>query len=161
MLLSPEAAAVNFLAATGKDRPRAYAAALAAHATEKVDRGAVFHLGVLASLEPRRALEDRTIDLALADFMATARKSFEADGSTDIGDCGGVMLAYRGNTRFAKALVNRKVGHKMDGKVYVAVPLPQTVRTQHRKVQEDAYRAFAIVAEAAGFVAAVHYSYAD
>ena len=85
MLLTPEAAAVNFLAASDKDKARAYAAALGARSVEKADRGAAFHLEVLGALEPRRSVEERALDLALASFMSAAMVSENSFGLEPIG----------------------------------------------------------------------------
>ena len=118
-------------------------------------------LEVYALLEAERAVEDRVIDLAQVYFDNAARAAFAADGSVDRGSCGGVMLGYRGNTRFAKALLARGVGHKMDGRVYVTRQLPEGVATQHVAVDEAAHKAFAALCEAAGYHPSEHRSYID
>jgi len=161
LILTAEAFAVNILAGAGADRPRAYAAALGAPFAEKSHRGFDFYLSALGHIEPKRSAEDRAIDLAFAAFQSAAVEAFKASGSRDIGDCGGVMLGYRGNTRFAKALIARKIGRRMGGKVYVCLPLPSGVQTQFRRVQEQAYDAFVKAAQGGGFTPVEHYSYAD
>lgn len=118
-------------------------------------------LEVYALLEGERAVEDRVIDLAQVYFDNAARAAFAADGSIDRGSCGSVMLGYRGNTRFAKALLARGVGLKMDGRVYVGRKHPEGVATQHVAVDEAAYAAFAGVCAAAGYAASEHRSYID
>lgn len=122
---------------------------------------AKFWLDVLALLEDERPPEDRAIDLAEAAFDHAARRQFEADGSADIGDCGGVLLGWRGNTRFSRALLARGLGYKCGGRMMLRQSLPEGVRTQHRAVYEKAHDAFAAVAAAAGFEAVEHRSYAD
>lgn len=107
------------------------------------------------------AAEAKTLDLAEASFDLAARRQFEADGSVDCGSCGGVMLGYRGNTRFAKAMIARGIGRQMGGTVYLTKRLPDDVRTQHRTVDEKAHDAFAADAAAAGHKATEHRSYAD
>lgn len=118
-------------------------------------------LEVYALLEDERAVEDRVIDLAQVYFDNAARAAFAADGSIDRGSCGGVMLGYRGNTRFAKALQARGAGRKMDGRVYVGRKHPEGVKTQNVAVDEAAYAAFASVCAAAGYAASEHRSYTD
>lgn len=120
-----------------------------------------FWLAALELLSDDRAREVQVIDLACSAFDAAARLQFEADGSQDVGSCGGVMLGYRSNTRFAKALVATGQGYASGGKTYIRRGLPEGVRTQHRTVTEKAHAAFAAVAEVAGFLPTVNYSYAD
>lgn len=126
-----------------------------------------FWLALHKQLECERSIEDRVIDLACAYFDIAARNQFLADGSKDGGECGGMMLGYRGNTKFARALLERRdengarIAYKSGGRVYICKSLPSGVVTQHRKVQEKAHDAFAEVAAEAGYNPAEHRSYLD
>lgn len=120
-----------------------------------------FWLDIHTLLEDERSDEDRVIDLACAYFDAAARRQFVADGSQDIGTCGGVMLGYRANTKFAKALIARGVAYKSGGRAYLRRSLPAGVHTQHMTVDEKAHDAFAEVARVAGYAPAEHRSYVD
>lgn len=159
MLKSPNAFAASLVStASGPEGARA---ALLGAPVAYPNIPARFWLDVFALVEDERSAEDRAIDLAEVHFDVAARRQFAADGSQDVGTCGGVMLGYRGNTRFAKALVARGIGRKMDGTVYLTKGLPADVRTQNMYVGELAHRAFAMVAEAAGFLPTEHRSYVD
>jgi hypothetical protein len=105
--------------------------------------------------------EAETIALALEAHHAAARAQFEREGSQDFGQCGGAMLAYRGNTRFSRALVAAGLGQHMGDGVYLCAKLPADVRTQSRNVTEDAVRAFRDTAEAHGYKAKRFWTYAD
>lgn len=94
-------------------------------------------------------------------FDAAAREAFARDGSVDCGSCGGTMLGYRGNTRFAKALAASGRSCSIDGKVYVASKLPEGVNTQGAHVEDAAMRAFRLVASAAGIEPSKVWSYVD
>lgn len=159
MLTDPNAYAA-FVVGSAAGPEAAYSAVLAAPA---VHTGVPprFWLDVLTLIADDRSAETQLLDLAEACFDAAARRQFEADGSVDCGSCGGVMLGYRANTRIAKAIEARGIGHKMGGRVYLTKGLPEGVRTQHRTVQEKAHTAFAAVIEAAGLKAAEHRSYVD
>jgi hypothetical protein len=159
MLTSPNAYAA-FVVGSAAGPEAAYQAVITAPAVHSGVQPS-FWLEVLALLADDRATEDQTLDLAEAFFDREARRQFEADGSVDRGTCGGVMLGYRANTRFAKAMVARGIGRKMGGRVYLTRRLPDDVRTQHMTVDEKAHDAFAAVAAAAGHAAAEHRSYVD
>lgn len=92
-------------------------------------------------------------------FDHAAREQYEKDGFKDCGTCGGMMLGYRGNTRFARALVATGRACRMGGKVYVGSALP--VATQHAEVEIKAMQAFMETARSRGIEPAKWWTYVD
>lgn len=103
----------------------------------------------------------QVLEACLAAHAAAALAQFEKDGSVDCGSCGGAMLGYRANTRFAKAILAGRHGYVSDGKVFLSVKLPEGVATQHAEVPIQAARAFMAVAESHGFTASKFWTYTD
>lgn len=105
--------------------------------------------------------ESEILALCLAAHDAAAWEQFRKDGSIDCGSCGGMMLGYRANTRFARAILAAGQGSKMGGQVYVKGVLPQGIRTQHAEVPIRGLYAFKAMAEANGIQAAKYWTYTD
>ena len=104
--------------------------------------------------------EAQVLDAALAAYDAAALAQFERDGRKDCGSCGGYMLGYKGNSKFAKLMVNRGVGHSLGrGRVYLAHR--HRFPTQHMEVECAGARAFREVTEAAGIIPSEARSYVD
>jgi hypothetical protein len=99
----------------------------------------------------------------VADCLAAAKAAAEAqfvkDGSTDVGSCGGMMLLYRGNGRFAKALVAAGLGHAGDGGT--SVLFSHGLPTQHAEVDIQGLRAFEAKAREHGFEPSKAWTYVD
>lgn len=92
-------------------------------------------------------------------YKDAALVQFVRDGSQDCGTCGGAMLAYRGNTKFAKALYVAGIGRKMDGGMYVSMRSGHP--TQHAEVEIQGLRAFRAKAAEHGFESTKFWTYVD
>lgn len=102
---------------------------------------------------------DQIIDAAKTAAMLAAQAQFEADGSRDRGSCGGAMLGYRGNTKFAKMMVERGVAYSGDGATFVMKQ--HGLPTQNADVDIAYARAFMQVADNAGIRASKYWTYTD
>jgi hypothetical protein len=91
---------------------------------------------------------------------AAALAQWVKDGERDCGSCGGYMLGYRANTKFAKAILAAGLGYKSE-QVFVNPRLPAPIRTQHDMVEESAKRAFKNKALEYGIAPSKAWSYAD
>ena len=119
-------------------------------------------MNATAPLAPLKADDlPALVEACVAAHDAAARAQFIKDGSIDCGSCGGAMLGYRANTRFAKAILAAGKGYASDGKVFVTAHLPEGVASQHAEVPIQGLRAFMATAEAHGFSAAKFWTYTD
>ena len=91
---------------------------------------------------------------------AAALAQWEKDGKQDCGSCGGYMLGYRANTKFAKALLAMGAGFKSD-QIYVAKRFPDEIRSQHDAIEIVAKRAFERKAAEYGIVPSKAWHYVD
>jgi hypothetical protein len=105
--------------------------------------------------------EAEVLKLALAAYDDAARAQYEREGSRDCGACGGAMVGYSGNTRFAKAMQAAGVGFRTDGKVYLHSRLPEGVSTQSANVFQAGARAFRELAERWGHKPSKYWTYID
>lgn len=101
------------------------------------------------------------VELCVSAHDAAAWKQFRKDGSIDCGSCGGMMLGYRANTRFAKAIVAAGKGYVSSGTVYVSARLPEGICTQHAEVQIQGLREFKAMAEAHGIQPSKSWTFTD
>lgn len=96
----------------------------------------------------------------LAAHDAAALAQWEKDGKQDCGSCGGYMLGYRANSKFAKAIMAAGVGFKSE-QVYVAKRFPEGIRSQHDAIEIKAKRAFEAKAREYGIAPSKAWSYVD
>jgi hypothetical protein len=96
----------------------------------------------------------------LAAHDAAALAQWQKAGEQDCGSCGGYMLGYRANSKFAKAMLAAGVGLKME-QVYLSRREPEGIRSQHYLIEEKAKRAFQAKAAEHGIMAAKAWSYVD
>lgn len=96
------------------------------------------------------------IRAALLAFYDAAWERFVADGFTDVGACGGMMLAYRANSRPIKALAELGMV-SMD--CYVAIP--HLLPTQHAEVEIAGLKALRDHLRALGFQPKKEWTYVD
>lgn len=88
---------------------------------------------------------------AVEAYAKAASDQWERDFKTDRGSCGGMMLGYRSNTKFAKALVESGYGMAMGPKTYITnKALPAGIRSQHMEIEIQGCRAFRAVTEKHG-----------
>jgi predicted GNAT superfamily acetyltransferase len=107
------------------------------------------------------ANEREIIDLCLKAALEASRDQWRRDGFQDRGTCGGMMLGYRANTRFARAMVAAGVGYVSDGKVWLLHCIAPEVRSQNMDVEIRAKRAFRDMARSHGIEPAKQWTYID
>lgn len=91
---------------------------------------------------------DTIIDAAVVAFHLAADKEFDRWGREDGGSCGGAMLIVDGRSALAKRLIERGLGYKGTGGVYLTIS--HNLRTQCADVKIAGINAFRAVLITAG-----------
>lgn len=96
-----------------------------------------------------------TLAAAVAAANAAGLAQWERDGKMDCGACGGAMLEFDARTKVAKAAEAAGLAYRSGTDVWLRLPLPDGVRSQHEAIPQAQHRAFRKTLTAAGFGKAI------